>query len=153
MPRLRTPTQYQQGLFFKIILNKKWPVLSISDCTESNVMTKGENNVEIFGSKLSWPKWYAIPAFARKYSVKPRKTSGYPVSRLRLDAGTYERGLHTYIHTYIHTYMHKETTLSYKGSLECPVKSIITEARYIRGRIILLFKISLIIILLYFRLF
>jgi hypothetical protein len=45
--------------------------------------------------------------------------------------------------------MRKETTLSYKGSLECPVKSIITEARYIRGRIILLFKVSLIIIALF----
>jgi len=31
-------------------------VLSISDCTESNVMKKGENNMENFGSKLSWPK-------------------------------------------------------------------------------------------------
>jgi len=42
-------------------------VLSISDCTESNVMKNGENNVEIFGSKLSWPKLCTILAFARKY--------------------------------------------------------------------------------------
>jgi len=118
-------------------------VLSISDCTESNVMKKGENNMENFGIKLSWSKWYTILAFARKYWVKPRKTSGYPVSRLRLDAGTYGTGLHTYIHAYVR----KETTLSYKGSLGCHEKSIITEVRYMRGRVILLFKISLIIII------